>query len=111
MNDDELEKTLQRYRPVGLPSPARVLPRKRPPGRVVAATVWMPIAAALMAATALYWLSAREHAAVHLRVDRAAVARAANVRLVSRVLGGGSHSLVAADFVVSLDEPKVERGR
>ena len=107
----ELEKPSQRYRPVGLPSRVRVPTRHDPPGRVVAATEWVPIAAALMAATALYWLSAREHAAVHLSVDRAAVARAANVRLVSRILGGGSHSLVAADFLVSLDEPKMEGGR
>jgi hypothetical protein len=61
---------------------------------------------ALIAATAFYWLSAHERAAVHLNVDHAAVGRAASVGLVSRSLGGGPQSLLVAEFVVSLDEPK-----
>lgn len=71
----------------------------------------MPTAAALIAAAALYWLSAYERAAVHFRVDRAAVARAANVELVTRSLGGGPQSLLVAGMVVLLDEPKEDTRR
>ena len=106
MNDDELEEWLARYRPVG-PQPASPSPIIRPSrGPVIADSAWMPATAALMAAAAFYWLSAHERAAVHLNVDHAAVARAASVGLVSRSLGGGPQSLLVAEFVVSLDEPK-----
>jgi len=106
MNDEERKRTFRLHRPVG-PPPALPPPIvQRPRGRVVAASAWMPAAAALMAATAFYWLSAHERAAVHRNVDHAAVARTASVGLVSRSLGGGPQSLLVAEFVVSLDEPK-----
>jgi hypothetical protein len=65
---------------------------------------------ALVAAVVLYWLSAYERAAVRLSVDRTAAARAANVELVARSLGGGPQSLVVAQMLVSMDEPKEETG-
>lgn len=108
MTDDELEEWLARYRPIGPPPSLRSMIVRRTGGRVVAASAWMPTAAALMAAAALYWLSAIERAVVHIDLDQAAVARAANIALVSRSLGGGTHSRLAAEFVVLLDEPKTQ---
>jgi hypothetical protein len=106
MNDKELKRTFRLYRPVVPPPSLRSMSVRRRPGRVVAASAWVPTAAALMAAAALYWLSAHERAAVQLNVDQATVARAAIVGLVSRSLGGGPQSLLVAEFVVLLDEPK-----
>ena len=108
MTDDELEEWLARYRPLGSSPPPRSRIVSRRDRRVVAVSAWMPAAAALLAAAAFYWLSARERAIVHRNVDRTAVARAANVELVSRSLGGGTQSLLAAEFVVLLDEPETQ---
>ena len=106
MNDEELERKLRRFRLVGPPPALRATIVSHAPGRVVPASAWMPTAAALLAATALYWLSAYERAAVRFSVDQTTVARAANVELVARILGGGPQSLLVARTVVLLDEPK-----
>ena len=111
MNDEELERTLRRFRIVGPPPALRSTIVRRAGGRVVPASAWMPTAAALLAATALYCLSAYERAVVRANVDHATVARAANVELVARVLGGGPQSLLVATTVVLLDEPKEETSR
>ena len=111
MNDEELERTLRRFRIVGPPPALRSTIVRRAGGRVVPALAWMPTAAALLAAAALYCLSAYERAAVRVSVDQATVARAANVELVARSLGGGPQSLLAARLVVLLDEPKQETTR
>ena len=106
MTDNELERKLRLYRPVGPPPALRSRIVNRRSGPVIAASAWMPTAAALLAAAALYWLSAHERAIVQRNLDQAAVARAANIELVSRSLGGGTQSLLAAELVVLLDEPK-----
>ena len=108
MNDNELERKLRLYKPVGPPPALRSRIVNDRGGRVVAASAWMPTAAALLAAAALYWLSAHERAVVRLNLDQAAVERAATIELVSRSLGGGTQSLLAAEFVVLLDEPKTQ---
>jgi hypothetical protein len=105
MNDEKLERRFRLYKPIAPPTSGAMIVRP-PRGRVVAASAWMPTAAALVAATVLYWLSAHERAVVRLNVDQATVARAANIGLVSRSLGGGPQSLLVAEFVVLLDEPK-----
>ena len=111
MNDEELEQKLRRFRLVAPPPRLRAAIVDRSGGRVVPAVAWMPAAAALMAAMVLYWLSAYERAAVRVMVDRASVARAANVELVARILGGGPQSLSVAGMLVLMDEPKDETGR
>lgn len=112
MTDDEFEEWLARYRPAGSPPALRSRILRGRDRRGFAVPPWMPAAAAVLAAAAFYWLSARERAIVHLNFDRTAVARAANIELVSRSLGGGTQSLLAAEFVVLLDEPKTpEPGR
>jgi hypothetical protein len=108
MNDNELERTLRLYRPVGPPPALRSRVVSHRDGRVIPASAWMPTAAALLAAVALYWLSAHERAVVRVNLDQAAVARAATIELVSRSLGGGTQSRLAAEFVVLLDEPKTQ---
>jgi hypothetical protein len=111
MNDEELDRKLRRFRIVAPPARLRTTIVDRAGRRVVSASAWMPTAAALMAATVLYWLSASERAAVRVSVDQAAVARAANVNLVARSLGGGPQSMLVAGLVVSLDEPRPEASR
>src|SRR5262245_25818608 len=111
MNEGELEGTSRPYRLVVSPPSTRQPIVRRPRGRVVPASAWMPTATALVAASVFYWLSAYERAAVQLAVDHSASARAASIRLVSRSLGGGSQSLLAAEFVVWLDEPKAVETR
>ena len=111
MNDEDIEPKLRRFRLVGPPPALRETIVNRGSGRVVPASAWMPTAAALLAATALYCLSAYERAVVRVTVDQAAIARAANVELVARVLGGGPQSLLVATTVVLLDEPKEEASR
>ena len=111
MNDEELERKLRRFRLVAPPARLRTTIVDRAGRRVVSASAWMPTAAALMAATVLYWLSASERAAVRVSVDQAAAARAANVNLVARSLGGGPQSMLVAGLLVSLDEPRPEASR
>jgi hypothetical protein len=111
MNDEEIEPAPRRFRLVGPPPKLRATIVKSADDRVVPAAAWMPTAAALIAATVLYWLSAYERAVVRANVDQAALARAATVELVARVLGGGPQSLSVATTVVLLDEPKEETGR
>ena len=107
MNDEEIERKLRQFQIVR--SPATLVDRAGV--RVVSASAWMPTAAALLAAAVLYCLSAYERAAVRVSVDQASVARAANVELVARSLGGGPQSLVVARIVVLLDEPKEDTSR
>jgi hypothetical protein len=108
MNEDEIKPDLRRFRLVGR-RPAVRAPNVRPANdRVVPASAWMPTAAVLIAATVLYGLSAYERAVVRVNGDHATVARAANVELVARILGGGPQSLLVATTVVLLDEPKEE---
>ena len=111
MNDNEIERTPRRFRLVEPPAtrPAAVVDRSS--DDLIPAAAWMPAAAALMAALVLYWLSAYERAAVNASVDRTSVARAANVELVARILGGGPQSLSVAVMLVLMDEPKEETGR
>ena len=111
MNDEELEQKLRRFRIVKPPERLRAAVVNRGSDYVVPASAWMPTAAALIAATALYCLSAYERAVVRVNVDHAAITRAANVELVARVLGGGPQSLLVATTVVLLDEPKDETSR
>jgi hypothetical protein len=111
MNDEEIERKLRRFRIVKPPETLRATIVNRGSGRLVPASAWMPPAAALIAATVLYWLSAYERAVVRVNVDHATVARAANVELVARVLGGGPQSLLVATTAVLLDEPKEETSR
>lgn len=111
MNDEEIERKLRRFRIVEPPPTLRSTIVDRTDRRVVSASAWMPTAAVLMAAMVLYWLSAYERAAVRVSVDRATVARSANVELVARSLGGGPQSLLVARTVVSMDEPKGEASR
>ena len=111
MNDEEIEPKLPRFRLVGAQPALRASIVEPANDRVVPASAWMPTAAALIAAAVLYWLSAYERAAVRVTVDQAAIARAANVELVARILGGGPQSLLVARTVVLLDEPKEETGR
>jgi hypothetical protein len=111
MNEEDVERTPRRFRLVGPPPTLRARIVKPAEGRVVPASAWIPTAAALIAATVLYWLSAYERAVVRVNVDQAAIARAANVELVARSLGGGPQSLFAARTVVWLDEPKQETTR
>lgn len=111
MNDEDLERKLRQFRIVRPPERLRVAVVDRGSGPVVPASAWMPTAATLIAATILYCLSAYERAVVRVNVDRAALARAANIELVSRVLGGGPQSLLVATTVVLLDEPKEETSR
>jgi hypothetical protein len=111
MNDDEIEQKLRRFRIVKPPPTLRATIVDRADTRVVPASAWMPTAAALIAAIVLYSLSAYERAVVRINVDQAAVARAANIELVARVLGGGPQSLLVATTVVLLDEPKEEASR
>lgn len=111
MNDEGIDPKLRRFRLVGPPPALRATIVQPARGRVVPASAWMPTAAALMAAMVLYWLSAYERAVVRVNVDQAAVARAANVNLIARSLGGGPQSLLVAGLVVSLDAPKEETGR
>ena len=106
MNDEEVERTLRRFRLVGPPPKLRATIVDRRDGRVVPASAWMPTAAALIAAAVLYAASAYERAAVRVSVDRAAVTRTTNIELVARSLGGGPQSLLAAETAVLLDEPK-----
>jgi hypothetical protein len=111
MNDEEIEGKLRQFRIVKAPERLRAAIVDRTDSDVVSASVWMPTAAALIAAIVLYSLSAYERAVVRVNVDQAAVARAANVELVARVLGGGPQSLAVATTVVLLDEPKEETSR
>ena len=111
MNDEDIERKLRQFRIVKPPETLRATIVDRTDARIVPASAWMPAAAALIAAAALYWLSASERAAVHVSVDRAEVARAANVELVARILGGGPQSLSVARMLVLMDEPKGETGR
>ena len=111
MNDEEIERKLRQFQIVKPPETLRATIVDRTDARVIPASAWMPTAAALIAAIVLYWLSAYERAVVRINVDQAAIARAANVELVARVLGGGPQSLLVATTVVLLDEPKEEPGR
>ena len=111
MNDEELERKLRRFRIVEPPATLRTTIVERSGGPVVSASLWMPTAAALIAAAVLYSLSAYERAAVRFSVDQTTVARAANVELVARSLGGGPQSLLVARVLVLMDEPKQEPGR
>jgi len=111
MNDEEIERKLRRFRIVEPPATLRTTIVERSGGPVVSASLWMPTAAALIAAAVLYSLSAYERAAVHFRVDQAAVARSVNIELVARSLGGGPQSFLAAKTAVLLDEPKPETRR
>lgn len=111
MNDEEIERTLRRFRLVAPPPTLRETSVQPPGGRGVPASAWMPTAAALVTATIFYWLSAYERAAVRIAVDRATAARAANVELVARSLGGGPQSLSVARTLVLLDEPKIDTRR
>ena len=111
MNDEELEGKLRRFRLAGPPPALRATIVNRTGGRLVSASAWMPTAGALLAAMALYWLSAYERAAVRFSVDQAPVARAAHIELVARSLGGGPQSFLAAKTAVLLDEPKQETRR
>ena len=108
MNDEDLERKLRRFRIVRPPERLRVAIVNRGSARVVPASAWMPTAAALIAAIVLYSLSAYERAVVRVNGDHAAIAQAANIELVARVLGGGPQSLLVATAVVLLDEPKEE---
>jgi hypothetical protein len=79
VDDQDLERLLQRYRPVGPPPELRdgVIARLTPRapfgeaggarGFSRAAAEWMPAAAALVFAALFYWLAASEHAAVAAR--------------------------------------------
>ena len=111
MNDEELEGKLRRFRVVRPPPALREAVVHSAGGRVISASTGLPTAAAMMAAAVLYWLSAYERAAVRVSVDQAAVARAANVELVARSLGGGPQSLWVARILVLMDEPKEEASR
>ena len=111
MSDEEVERQLRRFRLVGPPPKLRAAILDRTGGRRVAASAWMPTAAAVLAAMILYWLSAYERAALRASVDQAAVARTVNIELVARSLGGGPQSLLAAETAVLLDEPKQEPAR
>jgi hypothetical protein len=111
MNDDEIERKLRRFRIVEPPARLRAAIVDRGSDGLIPAAAWMPAAAALMAAMVLYWLSAYDREAVRVSVDRASVARAANVELVARILGGGPQSRSVADMLVLMDEPKGDTGR
>lgn len=101
MNDEEIERKLRRFRIVDPPATLQTTIVNTTDGPLVSASAWMPTAAALAAAI-LYCLSAYERAVVRVNVDQAALARAANVELVARVLGGGPQSLLVATTVVLL---------
>jgi hypothetical protein len=105
MNDEEPERMPRRFGLVAPPPTLREKVVDRTVGRVVSASVWMPTAAALIAAAILYSASAYERAAIRVTVDRAAAARTANIELVARSLGGGPQSLLVAKTAVLLDEP------
>jgi hypothetical protein len=111
MNDEELERKLRQFRIVPPPATLRTLIVDHTEARVLSASAWMPTAAALLAATVLYVLSAYERAAVRFTVDQTPVVRAVNVELVARSLGGGPQSFLVAKTAVLLDEPKQETTR
>jgi hypothetical protein len=111
MNDEDIEQRLRRFRIVEPPKTLRATIVDRSDARVVSLSAWMPTAAALLAVIVLNWLSAYERSIVRVNVDQAAVARAANIELVARVLGGGPESLLVATTLVLLDEPKDETSR
>ena len=111
MNDEEIDRTLRRFRLVARPPTVRATIVQPPRGRVVPTSAWMPTVAALLTATIFYGLSASERAVVRITVDGATAARAADVELVARSLGGGPQSLSVARTLVLLDEPKIDTTR
>lgn len=108
--DDDIERTLRRYRTADPPAGLRARVLTGAVGRRVGFRAWLPAAAALLAAVALHALATAVHQSVARAVDVSRdAARRVVIEEMTTFLGGGDDARREAERLASAAASDYER--